>query len=89
MKVSKKLLKGELEEFGFGVDGYPFWGTWSFLKEGGGSFQEFFHFHFVDRSKWSKFYTRMELGKLIYLLNGNITMLFIFTKWSGEKHKFH
>ena len=83
------MLKGELEGFGFGGDGYLFWGTWNFLKKGGVGFQEFFHVHFVDGSKWSKFHTRMELDKLIDLFNGNITMLFIFTKFSGEKHKFH
>ena len=49
------------------------------------NFQDFFHFHFVDGSKWSKLHTRMELGKLIYLFNGNITMLFIFTKFLGGK----
>ena len=27
---------GELEEFGFEGDGYPFWGVWNFLKKGGG-----------------------------------------------------
>ena len=85
----EKWLKGELEEFGFGGDGYPFQGTLNFLKRGGGGFQEFFHFHFVDEFKWSKFHMRTELGKLIYLFNGNITMRFIFTKFLGEKHKFH
>ena len=80
---------GELEEFGFEGDGYPFWRIWNFLKKGGGGFQEFFQFGFVDGFKWSKFHTRMELGKLIYLFNGNITMLFMLTKFSDEKHQFH
>ena len=48
-----------------------------------------FNFHFVDGTKWSKFHTITELGKLIYLFNGNTTMFFTFTKFSGEKHKFH
>ena len=67
----------------FGGPAFPF------LKKGSWGFQEFFHFYLVDGPKWSKFHTRMELGKLIYLFHGNIAMLFIFTKFSGEKHKFH
>ena len=84
-----KIASGRTRGIGFGGDGYPFWGTWNFLKKGGWVFQEFFHFHFVDGSKWSKFHTRTEHGKLIYLFHGNITMLFIFSKFSGEKCKFH
>ena len=85
IKIAERRTRG----IWIGGDGYPFWGTLNFLKKGGGGFQEFFHFHFVDGPKWSKFHTITKLGKLIYLFNGNITMLFTFTKFSGEKHKFH
>ena len=67
LKVSWLLLKGEVQEFGFGWHCYRFWGKEGvsyfcyFWKKGVRSLHEFFHFCFVDWSKRWKFYTRMGL----------------------------